>query len=712
MAQNLRKAYAKPLVFKSFTEVKNIARFLSVKGCYEGDSDIVMFFDSEDHMIYRCERVNVNIDSDLAYKTSKVVYVDWNLDFTSLSYDLINGYGLGNYFEDKSQIYKDASFVFPSQRYILLDSEGTSVWRPKVSGAGNDKTDFFISPGYKFPYSRLDRVQRRTNFPNQINENFDLFRPEGHAIIATGRNFITDSEDRRFYHTDFKGERPPLVWTRGSNNVNVSIYGWMSTDSDSLIQSKIASTYKCYGIYAGKAFTPTPTSLVIGVTPLSRTRDYYFHYMTEHTDSERLVEPEDLRANATDSDFPSQYLTDSDSRVVTSFTTWDGTEAPWKVFNDSENSGFKAMLGVQSGYIGWREPLTKGFQYNLNYVEVRNTLATSANNRPYNFNIEMMDRYGVWTVIQQVRNFTSYVYSHTFDSDYIGHGFRVNVLACQPGFNPAINALEIKQIKFKVRREYPDVYRAGHGIFVTNQATDYTFQTGDSDIEVSGLLIGGGGGGGDNNSNTDPYGAGGGGGGAIKIHSLILPKNRTYTIRAGRSGNVNTDGSNTYIFDVTNNRSILVAVGGTRGGTASFPTTANGVAGGLTTADSDNYVFTVTRLNGAKGGNGYASGSNGQAGSAGHKIVLKQYIHSQQINDITNTDICSGGGGGANGTPSLNYNGGAAGGASAGRGAGWSQTSTAGAANRGGGGGGSGDSSGGRRAASAGGSGYAYLIFK
>ena len=711
MARNLRNAYAKRLLFKNFAEVQGIAPHLTVKGCDAGDSDVVLYFDSEDHFVYRCERVSSKTDSELAYKKAKILYVDWLIDWTSLSDDLINGYGLENYFEDKDQIYKDGKFVLTTQRYILQDSEGTRVWRAKVNNVGSSKINFTIAPGYKFPYSRLDRVQRRTNFPNQINENFDLFRPEGHVIIATGRNFITDSEDRRFYHTDFIGQRPPLAWLR-TGTTNIAGSGLMNSDSDTLVQNKIASTYDCYGQYYGKVYAVNSTTLNLGYAELSRTKDYYFHYMTEQTDSERLVEPEDLRANSTDSDFPSQYLTDSDSRVVTNFTTWDGTEAPWKVFNDSENSGFKASLGVQTGFIGWKEPITKGFQYNLNYVEVRNTLATSANNRPYNFNIEKMDRYGVWTVIQQVRNFNGYVYSHTFDSEYIGFGFRVNVLACQPGFNAAINALEIKQIKFKVRREYPDIHRAGHGIFVTNQAIDYTFQTGDSDLEVSGLLIGAGGGGGDNLSNTDPYGAGGGGGGAIQIHSLILPKNRTYRLRAGRAGAVNTDGSNSYIFDATNNRSILVAVGGTRGGTANFPTLSIGGAGGSTTADSDNYVFTATRLNGAKGGNGPASGSDGQAGFAGHKIVVKQFVNSQKINDLLNVDICSGGGGGVNGTPSLNYNGGAAGGTSAGRGAGWSQTSTAGTTNRGGGGGGSGDSSGGRRAASAGGSGYAYLIFK
>lgn len=712
MARNLRNAYAKRLLFKNFAEVQGIAPHLNVKGCDAGDSDVVLYFDSEDHFVYRCERVSSKTDSELAYKKAKILYVDWLIDWTSLPDDLINAYDLENYFEDKSQIYNDGKFALTSQRYILQDSEGTRVWRAKVNNIATQKTDFTIAPGYKFPYSRLDRVQRRYNFPNQINENFDLFRPEGHVITATGRNFLLDSDaDRKFYHTDFIGERPPLVWLR-TGTTNVQAFGWIDTDSEILVKNKIASSYDCYGAYYGKAYSVNSTTMNIGYSELSRTKDYYFHYMTELTDSERLVEPEDLRANPTDSDFPSQYLTDSDYRVVTTFTTWDGTEAPWKVFNDSENNGFKATLGVQSGYIGWREPITKGFQYNLNYVQVRNTPATNANNRPYDFNIERMDRYGVWTVIHQVRNFNGYVYSHNFDSEYIGHGFRVNVLACQPGFNAAINALEIKQIKFRVRREYPDIYRAGHGIFVTNQATDYTFETGDSDLEVSGLLIGGGGGGSDNNSGADPYGAGGGGGGAIVIHKLVLPKNRKYKINVGRGGSVNTDGSNTYIFDVSNSRTIMNALGGKKGDIANFPTNVSGGAGGLTNVDSDNYVSITTRLNGAKGGNGYATGSDGQAGSAGHKIVLKQYIHSQQINDYTNTDICSGGGGGANGSPTFNYNGGAAGGTSAGRGAGWSQTSTAGTTNRGGGGGGSGDSSGGKRAASAGGSGYAYLIFK
>ena len=367
-------------------------------------------------------------------------------------------------------------------------------------------------------------------------------------------------------------------------------------------------------------------------------------------------------------------------------------------------------MGVKSGYIGWKQPVVSKYQYRLTYAEMRNTLATEADNRPYDFNIEIMDRYGVWTVVQQVRGFNSYVYSKSFDSEYVGHGFRINVLECQPGFDSDINAVEIKQIKFRVKREEVDIYRAGHGIFVTTGETDYTFSTGDSDVVVSGLLIGAGGGGGDNGSNADPYGAGGGGGGIVRIHNLVLPRNRTYSLRVGRGGPSNTDGNPTTLRDVTNNRVILSALGGRRGNTANWPNGTTGGLGGDTVADSDNYVFTVTRLNGGQGGDSGASGEGG-TGRAGYKVTMKQFVHTQQMNDLLNVDICAGGGGGANANPTFNWNGGQGGGASAGRGAGWSWGSTSGTANRGGGGGGAGDQNG-RAGASGGGSGYAYLVFK
>ena len=79
MARNLRNAYAKRLLFKNFAEVQGIAPHLTVKGCNAGDSDVVLYFDSEDHFVYRCERVSSKTDSELAYKKAKILYVDWLL---------------------------------------------------------------------------------------------------------------------------------------------------------------------------------------------------------------------------------------------------------------------------------------------------------------------------------------------------------------------------------------------------------------------------------------------------------------------------------------------------------------------------------------------------------------------------------------------------------------------------------------------------------
>ena len=327
MAENLRRGYARRLVHKSWAEVYQIAPDLHVKGSGL-DSDLVLWFDSETHMIYRAQRLEYEYDSDGAWQKDKITYKYYQQGWRDLDANLVVAYDLGSHFTDRKQVYPSSPVVATDERYWIFDSEGVHAMRPKVAGVGSQRTDFDSESVYIFPYSRVDRVIRRTNFPNQINENFDLFRPEGHVITATGRNFITDSEDRIFHHTDFIGERPPLVWIRGSNNVNPSIFGWMDTDSDSLLQFKVASTYDCYGIYAGKAFSISPTTLNIGVTPLSRSRDYYFHYLTELTDSERLIEPEDFKVSLADSDFPSQYLTDSDSNVVTNFTSWDALEAP------------------------------------------------------------------------------------------------------------------------------------------------------------------------------------------------------------------------------------------------------------------------------------------------------------------------------------------------------------------------------------------------
>mgnify|MGYP001142194375 CR=1 FL=1 len=67
MAENLRKAYSRRYIFKSWEEVNEISEYLHTKDL-GFDSDLILGFDSDDHMIYQAERTATG------WETSKVSY--------------------------------------------------------------------------------------------------------------------------------------------------------------------------------------------------------------------------------------------------------------------------------------------------------------------------------------------------------------------------------------------------------------------------------------------------------------------------------------------------------------------------------------------------------------------------------------------------------------------------------------------------------------
>ena len=712
MAENLRRGFARHYFHERWEDVEALGPHLHVKGSGL-DSDVIYYFDSETHWIYSATRNAEGLDSDRAWHIDKVVYKSFDDGWTDTDADLLNAFGAKTYFQDKQEVYDQGPIFKINAEHFFVDDSEQSFWK-KIAEPGTQSSHYTKIP-YHFLKTRIKSAKSTYGWQNQTNlTSFTLFEPYGQFLMVDGTNIIDDNTGRLFKHSDFVDFKPASIWVRDLKaNANVNLTNLGSLTSATLT-SKIASTYNCYGPYYRQAVNDDSELLIIGTDEFDRRTDYSFHYMTELGDSETRIEF-NTGDVGDDSDFP-QVLDSEGDFVITSFTTWDGTEEPWKVFNDSDNSGFKASLGVQSGWIGYDADEVKlPYQYNLMGVLVENTPATVDQNRPYNFTIEGRTRDDVWEVIETVQGFDGYTYNKRFDdSDYIYFGFRVNVTACQPDFDPALNALEIKSIRFTVSKETPNIYRKGRGFWLTTVSGSSTFWTGDSEVAIEGALLGGGAGG---YSYLDasffPHGGGGGGGCYVQIDDLILPPNRQFELKSGDGGNDSQPGQGSYIKDLTSGLIIAEAGGGQ---VASEPpnnqSASIGGAGGTATIDNVNYTISTTVINGSRGGTvENPDDQTPEGGLPGHTIALKSYA-SPTTYTVTNVNVAAGGGAGSPLWP-----GGAAGGTSAGQGTGRFTRGTHGTDQRGGGGGGAGtlnvdgaprDYFEGRM----GGSGFAYIIFK
>jgi len=182
----------------------------------------------------------------------------------------------------------------------------------------------------------------------------------------------------------------------------------------------------------------------------------------------------------------------------------------------------------------------------------------------------------------------------------------------------------------------------GNGLYsvVTFSSTGANTFTVNSSGYVNILLVGGGGGGGLSTGSSDGGGAGGGGGGYILLTNYYIGAG-TYTINVGAGGAVNTNGGNTIFGNYS-------AIGGGYGGYGSAGTFNSSGSGG-------------------SGGGGYWQSTNTGVGvnSPGQSTSQQGNMGGYGYN-ITNINLCGGGGGaGGNGINTTNVgpivgNGGAA----------------------------------------------------
>ena len=662
MAENLRRAYSRRYIFKSWEEVYKLDDHLHSKDL-GFDSDLILVFDSDDHMIYRAEK------TPTGWETSKVSYKFFDggwLEDSDIDPDLAAAYGLKYYFTDKSDIYNQGLFaanVDKGHKFFLFDSEGPRVWTPNLT-YGTQRSHFDSDRVYIYPYTRLNTATYGYGWRNWRNEDADPLAFQDYIIKVTGSDFVNQNSQhattRNIRHADFAGEGSPNLWVKDSDGANV-VFNNLETIDDNYAtqQSKIAAAVKCNGNYVERAINEDSELIYLSTASLDKSKKYQFHYLTEFGDSEINIESS-FTLNSVDSDLVPVLSADS-PLIVHNFTNFDNKEEPWRVFDDSDNFGFKAQLGVQTGHLGYAPSLVgnDSQHYRLKQVIIANTPATDPNNRPYDFNIEGKTALGAWEIIEQVRGFDGFTYNNTWDSEYVYYGFRVDFLACQPGFNNAENALEIKQMQFVINTETYNIFRGNRGIVIDQWDTTYTFTLYDSE-HVEGLFVGGGGGGGGGIA-----GGGGAGAGTVEITDLVLPAG-TYEIRVGGRGQGGgsytgirakntqdgTNGGNTYLRDVNNNRNIIFCNGGT-GGDDAQETSANNyvysssVPGGTATFDNTNYTITATARQGRDGPRG-ANGTNaaGVDGADGYSLTFHRYTDSRNMSEQFNTFASSGGGGG------------------------------------------------------------------
>lgn len=712
MAGNLRRGYTTQFYAKSKAEYDKIKEHIIPDGV-----DSMFFYDSEDNIIYKSISPSVGV-----YKTSKYLYKDFNDFQITVPSNIANGWGFKTYLSDDSDLFRMSPLLEPEQLVFFDNGANREIRSVITSGVGSTLADFNVRDVYLHPYPRVEKAQFSFTAGNMVDSDWRGLTQAALRLRVTGSNFITDNSARLFYHSNRILQLPAVI--------NMTKSG-VNTNYMNMYQSPGVTFGQTVNITGGKEYQnvivedPTFFQVALDDSDYSRDRVYKFHYITEYGDSEIVVDFPDFKVKG-DSDFV-PILTDSEEGFETSFKTWAGTEAPWKVFNDSDNDGFKATLGVESGILGWKDLANVGYDYNLQTVIIKNTVAVPHANQPYDFDIEGWTKENKWEIIDQIRGFTGYVFNKSYAGlGYLYVGFRINFIQGRPEFDPTKNALEIKQIRFIAQKETKYDSFGGNFWFGKVVTTGQYFEP-ITDVNAEILIIGGGGGGG---RNAQGCGGGGGGGGYIHLTNLRFKKNHRYRIEVGAGGAVNARGKPSFIKDTTINKIIVKAGGGVNGGNGNrYDNCVGGKGGDVTVWDSDGELQAVVGLmqRGGDGGTYYNFDSNPGV----HGVADRVYFY-ESISTVTsqeNYDLCSGGGSGAffeyyqntgvifNGENDGNTNNGA----SAGNGSTFNGGGSSAPANRGGGGGGSG----GRMAqfspgvvsnsyfgAGNGGSGYCYIFFK
>ena len=370
MSRTLARGYGKQIVHnkEEFLAVGNNWRSL-----LDSEPERIVYFDSD--MNYYLEAIKIANSAGqhiLEYQTRKLTYKQFLDSEQDFNQSLFNGYDIPEIFEDKSQLYNIGPVLPLRFLTVVIDSEGASTWK-KIDEPGIDKGDYEVKKQLLGEPTQLKEGKSFTGFKNQINlQNFDMEDFVGQVVVINAENFVVDS-DRFVFSDEFQGgdtgrqSGVVQITDEGRDVEAIQFLNLIEQDSE---EAYVDSDIKFhYGVVSRDSDN---IGFVLDNTVGSRRLK--FRYLQPGYDSEIYIQ-DFTHKDFVPVTFPRElYLADSDS-FVTSFTTWHGDEEPWNVFNDSDNDGFKAPLGVQSGYIGLitDDPL---YRYKLDRLIIENKPAT------------------------------------------------------------------------------------------------------------------------------------------------------------------------------------------------------------------------------------------------------------------------------------------------------------------------------------------------
>lgn len=716
MSENLRRGFGRKIIYRK-EDIFLISR--NWKSLEDSEPDYLYYWDSDNGFYHEAVKIETASEGLVPedYNVRKLSYRYFNASDSDFDQDLLNGYEIPASFDSKEKVYEIGHIVPISEAVIINDSEGGRIWQ-KQSGFGVQKSDFKIREFANEGSPNLSTATAQYTLDYQLNTNFDLTQYTGFRLSLFGEELIDNKVDseRIFTHGEFNGKIGPVVQIiNRETNTLISVESFQNAIVTSTAGVGSENTYT-------NVVSEDSDSIIMNMGgDLPNFDGYNARFARQSGDSEVEIISE-LYINPKPVQYP-KTPANADSDIFEAITL-DGNSLqhhennePWKVFSDSDNEGFKALLGVASAVIGINKDsdFAELKTLSLKRAHFRNPLATPAPNRPYNFRIQTYDpkRSPNWQIIHTETEFTGYNFTKTFDSDSEQFCSRVRFIFddCQPNFDSDVNALEVSKIEFEFEEYDVNIGRKNISFFVDNPGIEYTFKIIDSDIVDVRLVSGGGGGGGGS------AGAGGCGGSTVVAEDVALLPG-TYAIRSGAGGLPGQDGGESYFRDVTRDKKLVSVSGSTAGGAGDTNnwSTHGGTPGDLT-YDSEVVGSIKSWIPGQPGGlgaqlnlvNGFFVATPGEDGGEGTTLRFRSFDTATTVKDSEHVFGSGGGGGGyygGSGTPAAAHG---VGGTNAGDGIGPSKNGVDG---YGGGGGGT------RRinnlyleGAGEGGNGYAYITF-
>ena len=387
VSESLRRGYGLKFIYKGFDDAKHSIPFMRKVDSFSPDTIFVR--DSDTHLIYETQ-----LDSDNTFiRKSKAAYDWFGVTGNVYDQDLINGWGVPNFIVGDSDLLTDGRVLRDSDDseigvIFFKDSENAewfTVKRRKETNGGS--LPHYIKRRYVYPSPRITNVESGLFLNNQQNTDFNMFDTSGSGIIIEGTDLVSTIDSRKITHLDYTNNTAILWVHDGSRNKDIQIV-YNNTTYDSEI-TRFDSEDRCYGeVYTG-VITGGDSDLLFSTTQaIDSPGTLFVRMITEFTDSEVA-----FQAGVTDSELPffhpvfySDSDQDSDTNFVTNFVSPE--EPAWRVFGDSDNIGFKAAPGVESGFIGYRIQEETINKYVLKNVLIQNTPATEPAQRPYDFDIE------------------------------------------------------------------------------------------------------------------------------------------------------------------------------------------------------------------------------------------------------------------------------------------------------------------------------------